>query len=911
MFTLENYTNLKRRRNKVHAEQGEFPCVENPLTLPALEKEETCNATSSCSVTTSIATTATTTPSIAPQNEKEIHRQQCNGSGHQQHKSHLIASKSKKSINKNFLPSTQRTFNDDDYGDLQCRRKNSKSITATTAGAASSSSSFSTWTSLCLSSILSSAWTLSTSTAAATTSTEFSVSSQPATALRALKFATVKAKAATIVARFVRDLCKIATSNTTITTNNSSVNGTTRRRHMLLTLMLLLFVCFVNTSSVKAADSLLGNLQSCSDENEEIHVPISKCYTCSCQNGFVKCEDKCPPIDDCYLLEKKTSDNCCQKCKGCMFLGKPYPSGAEWTDPMNPCKSYKCVGTVVTATEMKCYTQCDDSQLIKPRPGECCPSCQGCKINGQIVLEGQEVVGSIDDRCLVCQCKDNQLTCAKKTCPVLQCPVSKQKLLPNECCPKCIERRDFMPLTGKCFLANKVLHDKIQFMPDRCTNCTCSNGTSICERKTCPILECSPEYQEMDGCCPRCITSEVRSECILNGKTYQNNETWNVDTCRSCRCTGGNIRCSEMRCPAVKCRSNEELKVLPGECCPKCIETAGTCTVFGDPHFKTFDGKFFSFQGSCKYLLASDCHDKTFSIRLTNDGRQTKRSSWAKTVTLKMKGIRVNLGQKQRVKVNGTRVALPYASGPITSIEKLSESIMLKTDLGLTIEWDGNNYLQVTVPSSFKNRMCGLCGNYNGWTRDDLTSRDGVNHTEAWRFANSWKVGGPKACSRKQENIAVEPTCRQRKSNALCRPLRESEVFGDCDSTVNPENYHDACKMDVCDCPTGMCHCDSFAAYARECQRLGVRLPNWRAATSCPQGQWKRDFNSTLKILRNNPYYGDLRFLQNQQKTSRRRKLEEQQHHHNQLLQQDFINKHVPKNLLISKSPDRTPPPLH
>ncbi|XP_061402292.1 BMP-binding endothelial regulator protein, partial [Musca vetustissima] len=657
-----------------------------------------------------------------------------------------------------------------------------------------------------------------------------------------------------------------------------------------------------------------GKLESCSDENEEIHVPIknSKCYTCSCQNGFVKCEDKCPPIDDCYLLEKKTSDACCNKCKGCMFLGKQYASGAEWTDPLNPCKSYKCVGGVVTATEMKCYTQCDGSQLMKPRPGECCPSCQGCKINGQIVLEGQEVVASIDDRCLVCQCKDNQLTCAKKTCPVLQCPVSKQKQLPNECCPRCTEHREFMPLTGKCIFTKRIFHDKIQFMPDRCTNCTCSNGTSICERKTCPILECSPEYQEMDGCCPRCISAEVRSECIVNGVTYQNNDTWNVDTCRSCRCMGGNIRCSEMRCPAVKCRSNEELKVLPGECCPKCIETAGTCTVFGDPHFKTFDGKFFSFQGSCKYLLASDCYDKTFSIRLTNDGRQTKRSSWAKTVTLKMRGIRVNLGQKQRVKVNGTRVALPYSSGPITSIEKLSESIMLKTELGLSIEWDGNNYLQVTVPSSFKNRMCGLCGNYNGWTRDDLTSRDGVNHTEAWRFANSWKVGGPKACSRKQENIAVEPTCKQRKSNALCRPLLVSEVFGDCDSTVNPENYHDACKMDVCDCPTGMCHCDSFAAYARECQRLGVRLPDWRSATACPHGQWKRDFNTTLKMLRANPYYGDLRFLQNLPKPkNRKHKLEEQQHQHNQLLQRDFINKHVPKNLLISKSPDRTPPPLH
>uniref|UniRef100_A0A1I8Q6R3 BMP-binding endothelial regulator protein n=1 Tax=Stomoxys calcitrans TaxID=35570 RepID=A0A1I8Q6R3_STOCA len=899
MFTLENYTNLKRRRNKnlyalkesttANGEVTSATTTASASPLPAM----TTTCPTACPLTTRAMPSSSSSPSSTAPQDAVVERDQHLQHRGCHHKSHLIARKSMKSIKNYFfhyMPLCQRVSRRDN--DI-CRRTNAAAVT-------SSASTPSPYINISFPALPSSfSWSslLSTSTSSQHSSSASASASPSATATT---FPTTP-----VTTRTPRAVRIGGPRDSNIATSTASSGR--RRRHMLLTLMLLLFVCFVNTSSVKAADSLLGETQSCSNENEEIHVNVrnSKCFKCSCQNGFVKCEGFCPPIDDCYLLEKKTSDSCCNKCRGCMFLGKSYASGSEWTDPRDPCKSYKCVGSVVTATEMKCYTQCDDNQWTKPRPGECCPSCQGCKINGQIILEGQEVVASIDDRCLVCQCKDNQLTCAKKTCPVLQCPVSKQKLLPNECCPRCTEQREFIPLPGKCIFTNKLFHDKIQFMPDRCTNCTCSNGTSICERKTCPILECSPEYQEMDGCCPRCITSEVRSECIFNGVTYQTNDTWNVSPCRSCRCTGGNIRCSERRCNPIKCRSNEEMKVLPGECCPQCIETAGTCTVFGDPHFKTFDGKFFSFQGSCKYLLASDCHDKTFSIRLTNDGRHTKRSSWAKTVTLKMKGVRVNLGQKQRVKVNGSRVALPYASGSITSIERLKESIMLKTELGLTIEWDGNNYLQVTVPSSYKNRMCGLCGNYNGWTRDDLTSRDGVNHTEAWRFANSWKVGGPKACSRKQENIAAEPTCKQRKSNALCRPLRESEVFNYCDSRVNPKNYHDSCKMDVCDCPTGMCHCDSFAAYARECQRLGVTLPDWRTSTACPHGQWKRDFNTTLKILKNNRYYGDLRWR------TPRRKMEERQHQHNQLLQRDFITKHVPKNLLISKSPDRTPPPLH
>ena len=62
--------------------------------------------------------------------------------------------------------------------------------------------------------------------------------------------------------------------------------------------------------------------------------------------------------------------------------------------------------------------------------------------------------------------------------------------------------------------------------PDVCSTCSCHNETSVCVKMTCPVLECSSEYQlnRQGECCPSCsplVTELVGSTCTYKGVTYQ------------------------------------------------------------------------------------------------------------------------------------------------------------------------------------------------------------------------------------------------------------------------------------------------------------------------------------------------------------------------------------------------------
>ena len=107
---------------------------------------------------------------------------------------------------------------------------------------------------------------------------------------------------------------------------------------------------------------------------------------------------------------------------GCKYNNVSYPSGTELTQD---CTTTTCTAGVLTRSPVQCYTPC--SHPSPPKPGQCCPSCNSCSLNGREYKNGEEATLT-GDPCVRCKCSRGSMICTKNSCPVLSCPAANTYL---------------------------------------------------------------------------------------------------------------------------------------------------------------------------------------------------------------------------------------------------------------------------------------------------------------------------------------------------------------------------------------------------------------------------------------------------------------------------------------------------
>ncbi|KAJ8248888.1 hypothetical protein GJAV_G00228860 [Gymnothorax javanicus] len=260
------------------------------------------------------------------------------------------------------------------------------------------------------------------------------------------------------------------------------------------------------------------------------------------------------------------------------------------------------------------------------------------------------------------------------------------------------------------------------------------------------------------------------------------------------------------------------------------------CSSWGKDHFKTFDGDIYQFPGMCEYNLVSDCHEvyQDFSVHMKR--AEVKGHPTVRRIVVTIKDVIVMLTE-DAITLNGEKVKTPhYGSGVLLQRNTIYTKLYAK--LGLSIMWNGEDAVSVELDSTYQNRTCGLCGDFNGTPLHNEFLENG-REISPIEFGNRQKVHLPtEPCEDPPEEEQIEDSVPDKChtfSNS-CEALLLSEDWRSCAQVLSPERYLQPCVRDMCSCgdaPDDFCICSTLTEYSRQCSHAGGTPPNWRTPDFC------------------------------------------------------------------------------
>ncbi|XP_034018479.1 mucin-5AC-like [Thalassophryne amazonica] len=376
----------------------------------------------------------------------------------------------------------------------------------------------------------------------------------------------------------------------------------------------------------------------------------------------------------------------------------------------------------------------------------------------------------------------------------------------------CICRHGALSCTGEANAPITCTAPMVYFnctdAPPDATGTECQKSCSSYDM-TCVSTDCTP------GCvCPEglvldgkggCI-KESSCPCVHNGRVYQSGQRLTVD-CNTCYCSNRKFVCTTKVCDAV-------------------------CAIYGDGHYLTFDDKRFDFNGQCEYTLLQDyCgggkNNGTFRIITKNVPCGSKGTTCSKTINIFLEENEFQLKEEHFHVLKG--------SSQISQVHKMGIYLVVKLKAGLVVMWDQKTSLFIKLGPQFKDKVCGLCGTYDGNSKTDFTTRSQEIVVDTLDFGNSWRISSSCPLAQLIADPCTANPYRAAWAQKQCSIIT-STTFQHCHSQVDPGPYFDSCVRDSCACDTGgdcECFCTAVAAYAKACNDARTCIV-WRTPKLCP-----------------------------------------------------------------------------
>uniref|UniRef100_A0A4W5KJ17 VWFD domain-containing protein n=1 Tax=Hucho hucho TaxID=62062 RepID=A0A4W5KJ17_9TELE len=115
----------------------------------------------------------------------------------------------------------------------------------------------------------------------------------------------------------------------------------------------------------------------------------------------------------------------------------------------------------------------------------------------------------------------------------------------------------------------------------------------------------------------------AEKNCDHEHPPKQNGDSWIHNQCTNGTCANGKVIHEHVHCETPKpiaCENNyPPIKVYDESGCCFHYECQCICYGWGDPHYVTFDGTYYGFQGNCSYVLVKEILPKyNFSVVIDN-----------------------------------------------------------------------------------------------------------------------------------------------------------------------------------------------------------------------------------------------------------------------------------------------------
>ncbi|XP_059191541.1 intestinal mucin-like protein [Centropristis striata] len=327
----------------------------------------------------------------------------------------------------------------------------------------------------------------------------------------------------------------------------------------------------------------------------------------------------------------------------------------------------------------------------------------------------------------------------------------------------------------------------------------------------------------------------------------------------------------------AKCIENKTIEIIPYICPPikpiTCTNGADPvlvwdewhccqhlacdceCTGWGDPHYITFDGHYYSYQGNCTYVLMQEIVPK-HSLYIYIDNvycDPTEDVSCPRSIIISYHREVVTLlnhdllgGAELEVLKDGVPLKLPYSQNNVKIMDTGINLVYEIPRLRVVITFGITGFSVFLPYQNFGDNTVGHCGTCNNNQADDCRLPGGQLVENCAVMADYWPAKDINKPICEIPSVLPtnapepEPTLSPCKPHSMCDMLHSS-LFAPCHPFVSPDNFFKGCVFDSCHVSNPAVECTSLQTYAAACAQAGVCL-HWRNHTQlctsdCPSNR--------------------------------------------------------------------------